>query len=382
MESARLMDAEVVPLRETSGRVLRQQVVADMPMPPFDRAIVDGFACRRADLDLELRVVETIAAGYAPTKAIGEGDCAKIMTGAPVPEGADCVFMVEHSESSGDESTVRFVNDTTNDNVGKKAKDLDTGDVVLEPGHLMLAPDVAVLATMGYAEAEVSRRPSVGIVATGDELVEPNMKPTAVQIRNSNAYSLCAQVEAVGCIANYEGIAEDNDDSLNEKIGGAIARNDVVLMSGGVSMGEFDLVPRILKEHGIEILYDRVAIQPGKPTTFGISDSVFCWGLPGNPVSTYSIFELVVKAFLYKMMGHEYMPPTIRMPLGEDFSRKSGGRKAWVPVMTTPEGTIMKIPYNGSAHINSLCHAHGIIPFLEGEKLMTTGTMVELRLTR
>jgi molybdopterin molybdotransferase len=382
LQSARRMGTEVIALRDTPGRILAEQVVVDMAMPPFDRAMVDGFACRRADLPGELSVVETVAAGYMPTKSIGAGECAKIMTGAPVPEGADCCFMVEHSESSPDGKTVRFVNEKTNDNIAVMGKDLQPNDDILDPGHRILAPDVAVLASMGYPEVEVYVRPEVGVIATGDELVEPDLTPEPAQIRNSNAYALCAQVEAMGCIANYEGIARDNDESLNEVIGRALERNDVVLMSGGVSMGEFDLVPRILKEHGIKILYDRVAVQPGKPTTFGLSDDVFCWGLPGNPVATYTIFELVVKAFLFRMMGHDYSPPTIRMPLGEEFTRKNSARTAWVPVMTTSEGTIKRIPYHGSAHINALCHAHGVMPFPEGVSEMAAGTIVELRLTR
>ncbi|MFP6582854.1 MAG: gephyrin-like molybdotransferase Glp [Candidatus Hydrogenedentota bacterium] len=382
LASVRLMGAETVSLRDVVGRVLAQEIVADMAMPPFDRAMVDGFACRRADLGEPLTVGETIAAGYAPTQPITPGSCASIMTGAPIPEGADCVFMVEHSERSGDGATVRFVNETANDNIAAMGKDVQPNDSLLLPGHLLGPPDVAVLASMGYAEVEVACRPKVGVIATGDELVEPSIKPSPVQIRNSNAYSLCAQVEATGCDAIFEGIARDNEESLHAVIGGAIEVNDVVLLSGGVSMGEFDLVPTILKEKGIEILYDRVAIQPGKPTTFGKSDTVFCWGLPGNPVATYTIFELVVKAFLYKMMGHDYAPPMIRMPLGERFSRKSGGRKSWVPVVVTPGGTIKRIPYHGSAHINALCHAHGFIPFPEGETGLEVGTIVELRLTR
>lgn len=382
LASVRRTGIETVSLRNVAGRILAQDVVADMAMPPFDRAMVDGFACRRADLDETLTIGETVAAGYSPTKIIEAKTCASIMTGAPVPEGADCVFMVEHSQVSGDEQSVRFVGEKTNDNISPMAKDIQVGNVLLKPGHRIAPPDVAVLASMGCSEVQVYSRPNVGVIATGDELVDPSEKPTPVQIRNSNAYSLCAQVEAMGCDAVFEGIARDNENSLHEIIGAAIERNDVVLMSGGVSMGEFDLVPRILKELGIDILFDRVAIQPGKPTTFGVSDTVFCWGLPGNPVATYTIFELAVKPFLFKMMGHDYAPPTIRMPLGETFTRKSGARRAWVPVITTDNGTLIRIPYHGSAHINALCYAHGIVCFSEGETDMNEGTVVELRLTR
>ena len=381
LDSARRMGTEKLPLRDVCGRILAQPVVADMAMPPFNRAMVDGYACQRADLDQTLHVIETIAAGYFSENTIGSGECVQIMTGAPVPEGCDCVFMVEHSEAV-DDSHVRFVNETTNDNIAALGEDAQPDDVMLHPGHRIYPQDIAVLASMGYAEVEVARRPRVGVIATGDELVEPAETPTTAQIRNSNAYSLCAQVEAAGCIAHYEGIAYDNDESLNQVIGQALERNDVLLLSGGVSMGKFDLVPGILKEHGIEILYDRVAVQPGKPTTFGLSDQAFCWGLPGNPVATFTIFELIVKPFLYSMMGHDYAPPTLQMPLAEDFKRRSSGRTAWVPVSTTPEGRLARVNYNGSAHINALSYADGLIPFPEGYTELPEGTPVNLRLIR
>ena len=383
LNSVRPMGTETIPLPEVNGRILAQTIVADMAMPPFNRAMVDGYACRRADLDQELKVLETIAAGYFTEKTIGPGECVQIMTGAPVPEGGDCVFMVEHSETIGDdESRVRFVNETTNNNVSALGEDVQLDDVMLQPGHFIHPQDVAILASMGYAEVEVYQRPRVGVIATGDELVEPSVTPTTAQIRNSNAYSLCAQVQNTGCIARYEGIACDNHESLNEVIGAALERNDVILLSGGVSMGKFDFVPGILKEHGIDILYDRVAIQPGKPTTFGLSDKVFCWGLPGNPVATFSIFDLIVKPFLYKMMGHDYAPPTIQMPLAEDLSRRSSGRTAWIPVTTTSEGEIARVPFHGSAHINALTIADGLIPFPEGKIKLPKGTLVSVRLIR
>lgn len=381
MKAVRPMGTETVPLNEACGRILAQEIVADMAMPPFNRAMVDGYACRRSDLANTLLVTETIAAGYFSEKIVGPDECVQIMTGAPVPDGADCVFMVEHSEAI-DDSHVRFVNETTNDNIAAFGEDVQPNDCMLEPGHFIRPQDIAVLASMGYPTVCVAQRPRVGVIATGDELVEPSVTPTTAQIRNSNAYALCAQVEAAGCIGHYEGIARDNEESLRAIIGTALERNDVVLLSGGVSMGKFDLVPGILQEHGIEILYDRVAVQPGKPTTFGLSDQAFCWGLPGNPVATFTIFELVVKAFLHRMMGHDYSPPTIRMPLAEDFKRRSSGRTAWIPVTTTSEGELARVAYHGSAHINAMSFADGLIPFSEGHTELSKGTLVHVRLLK
>lgn len=380
MASARTLGVERVALADVRGRVLAEPVRADMDMPPFDKSMVDGFACRRADLEDALRVVTTVAAGYAPERAVSAGECAKIMTGAQVPEGADCVFMVEHSETL-DGGQVRCTRDDTNTNIAPRGKDVRTGDGLLEPGHRILAQDVGTLAAMGYAEVDVFRRPRVGVIATGDELVEPSGKPSAVQIRNSNGHQVFAQASAMGVEVRYGGIARDNETDLNAKLGALLADCDVVLFSGGVSMGEFDLVPKALAAHGIDIVFDRVAMQPGKPTTFAKSDTHFVFGLPGNPAATFVVFELLAKPFLYRMMGHEYHPPMLRIPLAEDFNRASGGRKAWVPVRLSEDG-VHRLAYHGSAHITALSHADGLAPFPEGATDLPAGTLVEVRLIK
>lgn len=381
MTAVRTMPSEKVDLPESLHRILAEEVCADIPMPPYDKAMVDGFACLRADLGQSLKILETIGAGYVPKEEVVSGTATRIMTGAMVPEGADCVFMVEHSEVS-DTEEVTFTGERTNDNISLKASDINAGDALLQPGHRILPADVAVLASMGYAKVSVARRPRIGVIATGDELVEPHVKPGPSQIRNSNGYQVCAQVNAMGCVGEYRGIGLDNKESLAEIVGSAVDECDVVLISGGVSMGEFDYVPDIFRQHGIEIQFDRVAIQPGKPTTFAMNDSVFCFGLPGNPVSTYTIFELVVKPFIFAMMGHSFEPPRIRMPLGMDLKRKFGARPAWVPVVATAEGTINRIDYHGSAHINALSHADGMILFPEGETELKKGTLIDVRLTK
>ncbi len=379
--AAHRLETETVALAQARGRILAQDLLADMPMPPYDKAMVDGYACRRADLDGPLRIVETVAAGYAPTRAVGPGECAKIMTGAMIPEGVDCVFMVEHSESDGEE-TVRFTSEKTNDNITKIAKDIAEGDLLLSPGHRIHASDIGVLAAMGCAQPLVYKQARVAVIATGDELVEPELQPLPTQIRSSNGVQLCAQVEAMGCPATYIGIAKDTEESLEACLESAADAHDVVLFSGGVSMGEFDLVPRVLEKNGIKIQYDRVAIQPGKPTTFAHSDDLFCFGLPGNPVSTFVIFELLVKPFLFAMMGHDYRPPRVRMRLASTMTRKSGARKAWVPVVTTDDGRIQRVDYHGSAHINALCHAEGLVAFPEGTTEMPEDQEVDVRLIR
>ncbi len=378
--AAHVLGEEIAPIGQALGRVLAQDVLADAPMPPFDKAMVDGYACRRADLGSAMRMVDTIAAGHAPAKSIGPGECAKIMTGAMLPAGADCVFMVEYAQAAAD-GTVRFTGRETGDNIARTGRDYGAREVLVKRGARIHPPEIAVLAAVGCVAPRVYRRPRVAVLATGDELVEADRAPNEWQIRNSNAPQLMAQVARLGIAAEYIGIARDNETSVEE----ALARAegcDVLLISGGVSMGDFDLVPGGLRRRGFDIRFDRVAVQPGKPTTFAVSDRASCFGLPGNPVSSFVIFELLVRPFLFALMGHEYRPAALRLPLAETFTRKSGARQAWVPVAIGADGRIAKMAYHGSSHISALCGADGLIAFPEGVTEIAASAIVELRLIR
>jgi molybdopterin molybdotransferase len=239
-----------------------------------------------------------------------------------------------------------------------------------------------VLAAAGCARPAVYRRPRVAVLATGDELVDPGAKPSPWQIRNSNAYQVCAQAQRMGCAAANHGIARDNDASLDEHLARALPECDVLVISGGVSMGEFDLVPGALRRHGFAIRFDRVAIQPGKPTTFAESDKQWCFGLPGNPVSTFVIFEVLARPFLFALMGHAYRAPRVRLTLAQTMTRKSGARQSWVPVSTTGDGRIGRVDYLGSSHINALSHADGLIAFPQGVTELVEGSVLDVRLIR
>lgn len=377
--SIRPLGSERIRLEDTLGRVLAEDVVADMDMPPFDKSIVDGYACRRADLEGPLRVLESIAAGYVPTKPIGPGECSKIMTGAMIPDGADCVFMVEKSAPLGDDH-VRFVGERTGENVTKRAGDMREGDVLQHRGAMVRPQDVAVLGAMGYAEVEVAQRPRVAVIGTGDELVEPQETPKAGQIRNSNSYQLCAQSESAGCPARYFGIARDTEESLLNVVGEALDDCDVLLLSGGVSMGDFDLVPGVLKTKGFVTKFEKIAVKPGKPAVFGVSETQYCFGLPGNPVSGFVVFELLVRPLLTGMMGHEYTPKNVFMPLAKPIRRKGLDREAWLPVRFTEDGKVEALPYGGSAQINALCPADGLVVVPVDVEELPAGQFVHVRL--
>jgi len=325
----------------------------------------------------ELTIVETIPAGYVPRKTIGAKQCAKIMTGSIVPVGADCVIMKEYIESPT-ENTIRFTGEETSDNICRKAEDIKAGDIVLRKGSRIGPQHIAVLATVGKVKPLVAKRPNVAVISTGNELVGPSFKPGPSQIRNSNSFQLAAQVDNMCVVVRNYGIARDRAGDIESMFRTAADENDVVIISGGVSAGDFDIVPEILKQNNVDILFEKIAVKPGKPTIFGVSENGYCFGLPGNPVSSFVQFELLVKPFLYKLMGHDYRHRNIRMPLDESIKRKETTRQSWIPVIITEAKTVKPLEYHGSAHINALCGADGFIKFDIGVAEVKKETMVDI----
>jgi len=224
----------------------------------------------------------------------------------------------------------------------------------------------------------VYKQPLVGIISTGDELVEPAEKPDISQIRNSNAAQLMAQVKACNAIPAYFGIAKDTEASTREIITQALESSDVVLLTGGVSMGDFDYVPKVLNDLGIEIRFKSIAVQPGRPTVFGTSDGKYLFGLPGNPVSSFVQYELLVRPMLYQMMGNNYQALTFDLPMGETYTRRKAKRKSFLPV-SIKNGKVWPVSYHGSAHIHSYIYADGIVAVEIGNTTLEEGTLVNVR---
>ena len=377
MNSALSTGVEQVDINSSLGRVLAEDVVSDLNMPPFDRAAVDGFACRREDLEKELTILETIPAGKPPVKTVKEGECSRIMTGAKVPPGADCVFMVEESELIGEEK-VRFTAARTKNNISHKAEDIKAGETVIEKGTRIQPQHIAVMASVGWVRPKVAMQPRIGIITTGDEIVEPHIRPGISQIRNSNGYQLVAQIRNMGAVPDYLGIANDDMGVTREMISVALERDNIILLTGGVSMGDFDFVPKVLEEMNVEILFRKLAIQPGKPTLFGVKDRKRIFGLPGNPVSSFNIFELFVKPLVNKMMGMDVPYNRLRLPMGKAFERKKGERMQWLPVRLE-DGRAYPLEYHGSAHINSLVNADGFVSIPIGTLNLEEGELVNVR---
>ena len=378
MNSVRETGTEQIRFQDSLGRVLVEDIISDIDMPPFDKSSVDGFACKRQDTDGDLEVVETIAAGTTPSLGIKAGQCARIMTGAMVPDGADCVLMVEETETM-QSGRIRFRGKLLKANIAYRAEDLKKNDVVLKAGMLIGPQEIAVIATVGHHTVEVARRPVVGVISTGSELVEPWETPGLSQIRNSNAWQLLSQITRAGASGKYYGIASDDPDATYSLVVKAISESDIVLITGGVSMGDFDFVPSVLEKAGVKILFSRVAVQPGKPTTFGIHGDAIVFGLPGNPVSSFMQFELMVRPLICKMMRYEWQPLVRELPLKEDYSRKSDERMALVPVKIDEENFVVPVNYHGSAHISSLLEAEGIISIPVGVKMIPKRKVVSVR---
>jgi molybdopterin molybdotransferase len=378
MNFAVKMGTEVIFYTDSLNRILAGDVVSDIDMPPFNKSSVDGFACKRSDLGNDLEITETIPAGNWPSKTTRKNQCSRIMTGAPVPSGADCVIMVEETEMlpSG---KIRFTGSFKKENIAIKGEDVRKEDIVLKAGRKIRPQDIAVMASVGHVSVTVSKMPYVAVISSGSELVEPTEIPGISQIRNSNSSQLMAQVAQAGALGKYYGIAADDEDQTLSIVEMAISENDLVLITGGVSMGDFDFVPSVLERAGVKILFTRVAVQPGKPTTFGLHPGAVIFGLPGNPVSSFIQFELLIRPLISKMMGHEWRPVSINLPMKEKFTRRIADRMAFIPVTITNDGFVSPVEYHGSAHISALPEADGIIAMPVGKKMLEKGEIVSVR---
>ncbi|MHC4324489.1 MAG: molybdopterin molybdotransferase MoeA [Planctomycetota bacterium] len=377
--SSRQLGSERVDLFAAANRILAEDVTSDVDMPPFNKSAMDGYACRRSDLTNELSIIENIPAGCMPSKTIEANQCAKIMTGGVVPQGADCVVMFEQTEQPT-AKTLRFIGEQTSDNICLKAEDVRIGQMVLRKGTWIRPQHIATLAAVGCGSVRVSRQPEVGVISTGDELVTPDENPGPCQIRETNGHQISAQVGQTGAIVSNYGIVADRKVDIDRMLRKAMAENDVVILSGGVSTGDYDYVPEIMKQIGFNVLFQKVALKPGRPTVFGLSKDTYCFGLPGNPVASFVVFELLVKPFLYKMMGHDYLSACACVPLAIDITRKKTERQSWIPVVISDDLEAKPVTYHGTANITALCDADGLISIDKGVAELEKGTIVKVML--
>ncbi len=376
--NAEVDNIEQVDLIDSLGRVLARDVFSDVDMPPFNKSAMDGYACRRDDLHKELSLLEVIPAGSVPTKKIEEGQCSKIMTGAMVPEGADVVFMVEHSEilPSG---KIKCVTGESRANICLQGEDVKTGDKVLTAGTMIGAQHVAVLASVGCTNPWVYVSPTIGVLSTGSELIEPSGKPAISQIRNSNGPQLCAQAKKHGFVYTYYGNVSDVKDLMRLAIQKSVNENDVTILSGGVSVGDFDFVPSVIEDLGFTIHFNKINIKPGQHTTFASRDNKYIIGLPGNPVSSFIQFEIFVLPFLHHLMNFAEKDFFLKLKLSHDYARKKGDREECLPVELTENNEVRMANYNGSAHIHAYNRAFGYVCVAPGVQEIKKGEWVNVR---
>src|ERR1043166_5958228 len=306
-EQTRRLATEKVAIHESLDRVLAEDIVADTDLPPFNRSQMDGYAVRAeetTDAPVRLRIVGESAAGKGWHNELKEGEAVRIMTGAPVPKGADAVQQVELAHELKDNTVVELLESVApGRSIVERGSEITRGENILRPGVVINPAMQAVLASFGYARVEVSVRPRVAVMATGSELVAVDQVPGQDQIRDSNNYSIAAYAERAGAVVERLPLTGDVTADLAKAIGNAAKSCDVLVTSGGVSMGVYDFTKVALKELGAELFFERVALRPGKPTVFARLGNALVFGLPGNPVSVAVTFNLFARAALRAMQG-------------------------------------------------------------------------------
>jgi molybdopterin molybdotransferase len=376
------MRVQHVAITDALGRVAAEDLRADRDYPPFPRATRDGYAVRAADvqqLPAQLRVIGQIKAGDTFTRTVNAGECAEIMTGAAVPAGADAVVMVEYTRLDGDTVIVeRTV--APGENVVPSGAECRSGGVVLTRGTRLRAQEIAVATTIGCSQLSVYDKPHVAILSTGDEVVEVDQRPGPVQIRNSNAYSLAAQIEHAGGEPVRLPIAPDEKSRLRTLIEYGLS-SDLLLLSGGVSMGKYDLVEQVLHDSGAEFYFTGVKIQPGKPLVFGKVRGKYFFGLPGNPVSTMVTFQLFARAIIDALSGAQPQSlPFVSAQLESEIKTKTGLTRflpaRLVPAIAQPQ--VELVPWNGSGDVFAQSKADCLLVIPPDREKIPAGTMVTI----
>ncbi len=383
----RPLEAERVPLLETPGRVLAEDVYADMDIPPLANTAMDGYAVRAADTagasaerPVRLRVVHDLAAGYTSDVTVTPGTAIRIMTGAPIPPGADAVVQFEDTAADGEEVLI-FKGVMTGKNVRQAGEDVQKGALVLPRGSEIRPQEVGMLAALGHKEAWVHRRPRVAILATGDEVIEIDAPWQPGKIRNANSYSNAAQVLRYGGVPLLLGIARDDVAGLTARIRAGLEEGaDLFLTSGGVSVGDFDVVKKVLAAEG-EMTFWRVRMKPGKPLAFGHLRGVPLLGLPGNPVSAMVAFELFARPAILKMLGKTHLDkPTVEATLLDEVRRKDDRRHYLrVTVERREEGYVARLTGDqGSGILLSMVRAQGLAVIPEDVDHLPAGSRVSV----
>lgn len=384
---------ETLPLADCSQRVLAQEIAATSDLPPFDNSSMDGFAVHAADVAdaasdsaRRLRVVADIPAGSHPTLSLARGEAARIMTGAPVPHGADAVVPVEDTDfdnrdagTPAPDNVQIFRSSKTGANVRQRGMDLRAGELVLHTGRVLKPQDLGLLAMLGFADVPVYRKPRIALFSSGDELLPVDAPLEEGKIRDSNSYTLAALVEGAGTEVIQLGVAKDNPGSVKALLEKAVERNvDLIISSAGVSVGAFDFVKQVIETNG-RMDFWRVNMRPGKPVAFGEYKEILFIGLPGNPVSSFVGFEVFVRPALQRLRGAlNGGRPTVRVRCEEQID--SDGRESYLraEVHETDGSLIARLTgHQGSGNLHSLVQANALLIIPAGVKCVPAGQEVK-----
>jgi molybdopterin molybdotransferase len=389
MKYAQTLETEQIPLEKAYGRILAEPIIAKHDVPPFDRSPYDGFAVRAqdtvgasADHRMRFTVMGEIGAGYVANEGIHRGEAYRIMTGALIPDNADAVVMLEQTVETEDAFTLckPF---SSGENISVKGEDAKEGEKLIEAGELIHPGTIALLATFGYAKVQVAKRPVAGILSTGTELLRVEEELVPGKIRNSNGPMVNAQLDRMGIVYKSFGMLPDDLDACTETVKQALEEMDLLITTGGVSVGDYDYLPMIYERLGAEVLFNKVAMRPGSVTTVAVLGDKLLFGLSGNPSACFTGFELFIRPAILQMMGAEkpYMP-RIKAVLGEDVTQPNlftrFVRALWE---MTPDGPVAKpAGFNKSNAVSSIARGNCIIVLPSGTSGFAAGMEVDLLL--
>ena len=390
LDAAQVLGCEKVGLLDTLGRVLGEDIIAPRSNPPWDNSAMDGFAVRWADVHSEhaiskipeLKIVEDVAAGAVAMKSVGPGEAIRIMTGAPMPVGADTVVRIEYTEPSETNVRIMLSEYGKGANIRPKGDDVQEGDCIIAKGTQLRSGEIGMLAILAKSFVLVHQRPRVGILSTGDELADLDESFDENKIVNSNSYGIAAGVQEAGGIPILLGIAKDNPDSLKDKIRQGLTC-DILVLSGGVSMGDYDFTKPVFAELGADMNFWKLAIRPGQPVAFGKIQGKLAFGLPGNPVSSMVTFDQLVRPAMMKLGGHAtWERPIVKATFQETFSKQTDRRHFLRGVLAYENGSLVvrTTGKQGSGILTSMVKANGFIDVPEEVEGLQPGDVVNVQL--
>lgn len=383
LDGKTVLPTQTIPAENALSFALASDVKSDRPLPPFDRVAMDGFAVKSEDFvsdTVELNIKGQIQTGVSSNLVVETGEAVRIMTGAPCPAGADAVVKIENASIRGDKVVLNEPKMEPGLNIATKGEDTDEGKILIKAGTPLSTAGIAICASVGMPRVEVYQKPRVNIISTGTEIVSPSETPLAHQIRDCNSYSLRAMSRSSILESHFLGIGEDEKEVLGAMIREGL-ESDILLLSGGVSMGEFDHIPQLLSENGVHNIFHNVKVKPGKPLWFGrVKNGAYVFGLPGNPVSVQTCFRIFVEPLIRKLSG--YRNPRhqfLRLPLSESVNSRSN-REHYMPgklIVSETSTSVAPIYIKGSGDFSNFEPSQGLFAFPADKQLLEAGEWVD-----